>query len=335
MTRRPASATAAPSRCTSTRDDLADALRRDVRDGPHRHAQAPAAEVVLRRARLAAVRRHHPARRSTTRPGARREILEREAAAIAARTGATTLLELGSGTSDQDQAAARRAAPAPAPSSASCPFDVCEPILREPPARAGRARTRACGSTPWWATSSATSAGCRWRAPRSSPSSAAPSATSRPPAGPSSSPSWPTRWRPGDWLLLGTDLVKDPARLVAAYDDAAGVTAEFNRNVLHVLNRELDGDFAPDALRPRGPLGPRASSGSRCTCGPRATSTPASAALDLEVDFADGELLHTEISAKFTRGRIEARAGGRRPRARPAPHRRGRRLRRHPRPASG
>ena len=50
---------------------------------------------------------------------------------------------------------------------------------------------------------------------------------------------------PGDWLLLGTDLVKDPARLVAAYDDAAGVTAEFNRNVLHVLNRELDGDFSP------------------------------------------------------------------------------------------
>ena len=52
--------------------------------------------------------------------------------------------------------------------------------------------------------------------------------------------------RPGDRFLLGTDLVKDRDRLVAAYDDAAGVTAEFNRNVLHVLNRELGADFVPD-----------------------------------------------------------------------------------------
>ena len=46
-----------------------------------------------------------------------------------------------------------------------------------------------------------------------------------------------------DSLLLGTDLVKDRGRLIAAYDDAAGVTAEFNRNVLHVLNEQLGGDF--------------------------------------------------------------------------------------------
>ncbi len=52
--------------------------------------------------------------------------------------------------------------------------------------------------------------------------------------------------QPGDSLLLGTDLVKDPARLVAAYDDSAGVTAEFNRNVLLVINRELDADFRPE-----------------------------------------------------------------------------------------
>src|SRR5262249_13725069 len=50
---------------------------------------------------------------------------------------------------------------------------------------------------------------------------------------------------PGDTLLLGTDLVKDTSRLEAAYDDAAGVTAAFNRNVLSVLNRELGADFAP------------------------------------------------------------------------------------------
>ena len=53
---------------------------------------------------------------------------------------------------------------------------------------------------------------------------------------------------PGDAFLLGTDLVKDPDRLVAAYDDAAGVTAEFNRNVLRVVNRELDADFDPEAF---------------------------------------------------------------------------------------
>ena len=53
---------------------------------------------------------------------------------------------------------------------------------------------------------------------------------------------------PDDFLLLGTDLVKDPAIIEAAYDDAAGVTAAFNRNVLHVVNRELDADFVPDAF---------------------------------------------------------------------------------------
>ena len=54
--------------------------------------------------------------------------------------------------------------------------------------------------------------------------------------------------RPGEMLLLGTDLVKSPDVLVPAYDDAAGVTAEFNKNVLHVINRELKADFDPDAF---------------------------------------------------------------------------------------
>jgi L-histidine N-alpha-methyltransferase len=53
---------------------------------------------------------------------------------------------------------------------------------------------------------------------------------------------------PGDTLLLGTDMVKDTARLLAAYDDAAGVTGEFNRNVLHVLNGQLGADFDPTRL---------------------------------------------------------------------------------------
>ena len=53
---------------------------------------------------------------------------------------------------------------------------------------------------------------------------------------------------PDDYLLLGTDLVKDVARLEAAYDDSRGVTAEFNKNVLRVMNRELDADFDLDAF---------------------------------------------------------------------------------------
>jgi L-histidine N-alpha-methyltransferase len=100
----------------------------------------------------------------------------------------------------------------------------------------------------------------------------------------------------GDWLLLGTDLVKDPGTLIPAYDDAAGVTAEFNRNVLRVLNRELDANFDVAAfdhvatwnadqrwiemrLRARRPMRVRV--------------------LDLDLTFAEGEELRTEISAKF------------------------------------
>ncbi|MBE1490144.1 L-histidine N(alpha)-methyltransferase [Plantactinospora soyae] len=100
----------------------------------------------------------------------------------------------------------------------------------------------------------------------------------------------------GDWLLLGTDLVKDPGVLVPAYDDAAGVTAEFNRNVLRVLNRELDANFDVAAfdhvaiwdadqrwiemrLRARRPMRVRV--------------------LDLDLAFAAGEELRTEVSAKF------------------------------------
>jgi L-histidine N-alpha-methyltransferase len=110
---------------------------------------------------------------------------------------------------------------------------------------------------------------------------------------------------PGDYLLLGTDLVKDIDTLEAAYDDSAGVTAEFNRNVLHVLNRELDADFPTELFEHVAffdtdhewiEMRLRARRACRVTIG----------ALDLEVDFARGEELRTEISAKFTRERVQA-----------------------------
>jgi L-histidine N-alpha-methyltransferase len=109
----------------------------------------------------------------------------------------------------------------------------------------------------------------------------------------------------GDYLLLGTDLVKDVDVLEAAYDDAAGVTAEFNRNVLHVLNRELDADFPTDLFEHVAFFDPdhewiEMRLRARRACHVRI------GALDLEVDFARGEELRTEISAKFTRSRLEA-----------------------------
>jgi L-histidine N-alpha-methyltransferase len=108
---------------------------------------------------------------------------------------------------------------------------------------------------------------------------------------------------PGDRFLLGTDLVKDPAVLEAAYDDAAGVTAEFNRNVLHVVNRELGADFDPEAFehvaffdRRREWVEMRLRATRACT-----VRVPA---LGLTVRFATGEEMRTEISAKFTPRRL-------------------------------
>jgi L-histidine N-alpha-methyltransferase len=110
--------------------------------------------------------------------------------------------------------------------------------------------------------------------------------------------------RPGvDHLLLGTDLVKDPAIIEAAYNDSAGVTARFNRNVLHVVNRELDADFDVEAFdhvaffdRERQWIEMRLRAQRRMDVNvPR---------LGLKVAFAPREELRTEISAKFTRERL-------------------------------
>ncbi|MCP9275718.1 L-histidine N(alpha)-methyltransferase [Mycolicibacterium arenosum] len=111
--------------------------------------------------------------------------------------------------------------------------------------------------------------------------------------------------QPGDTLLLGTDLVKDTGRLVRAYDDAAGVTAHFNKNVLAVVNRELDADFDIDAFdhvarwnadEERIEMWLRASSPQQVRIG----------GLDLRVDFGAGEEMLTEVSCKFRPEGVEA-----------------------------
>lgn len=102
----------------------------------------------------------------------------------------------------------------------------------------------------------------------------------------------------GDWLLIGTDLVKDPARIVPAYNDAAGVTAEFNRNVLRVINRELGGNFDPEAFSHVVVWNPdREWIEMRLRADrPMRVRVPV---LDLDLDFTEGEEIRTEVSAKF------------------------------------
>ncbi|NYH54105.1 L-histidine N-alpha-methyltransferase [Nocardiopsis arvandica] len=109
----------------------------------------------------------------------------------------------------------------------------------------------------------------------------------------------------GDSLLLGVDLVKDAARLVAAYDDAQGITAAFNRNVLNVINHKLGADFDPAAFdhlarwnAEREWIEMRLRS--------RTDQRVRIADLGLEVDFAAGEEMLTEISAKFRREGLAA-----------------------------
>jgi L-histidine N-alpha-methyltransferase len=108
----------------------------------------------------------------------------------------------------------------------------------------------------------------------------------------------------GDSLLIGTDLVKDRSRLVAAYDDAAGVTADFNRNVLHVLNEQLGGDFDPDRFRHVALWNEDEQWIEMRLRAEEATEVTLTGA-DIVVQFDEGEDLLTEISAKFTPQRVQ------------------------------
>jgi L-histidine N-alpha-methyltransferase len=232
---------------------------------------------------------------------AERSILTLWSAEIADTSGADTLVELGSGTSDKTQVLLD-AMSAAGTLARYVPFDVSEATLRE---AAGRLADRYPGIDIHGVVGdldlhlhALPTDGRRLVAFLGGTIGNYPPSARR-----SFLADLVATLRPGDHLLLGTDLVKDVTRVVAAYDDAAGVTAAFNRNVLEVVNRELGGDFRPERfdhvalwnaeqqwiemrLRSRGPQTVRLS------------------ALDLDVVFADGEDLLTEISAKFTDDRI-------------------------------
>lgn len=285
-----------------TPEVLAASLRDDVREGldcrprelpPKWFYDERGCELFERITRLP---EYYPTRRE-------RAILARRAAAVAECTGADTLVELGSGTSEKTRllldamAAAGRLRRIVA-------FDVSEPTIRaatdalaaEYPGAAvhgvvgdfdhhlgllpagGRRLVAFLGST---------------------------IGNLRPHERKRFLADVAGQMAPGDALLLGTDLVKDPARLVVAYDDAEGVTAAFNKNVLAVLNRELGADFDPDQFDHVAcwvgdeewmELGLRA----------RRDQTVVVPDPGLTVELEAGEVVVTEISAKFRRPVVEA-----------------------------
>lgn len=110
---------------------------------------------------------------------------------------------------------------------------------------------------------------------------------------------------PADRFLVATDLVKPVERLLAAYDDAAGVTAEFNRNLLHVLNRELGANFVPERFA-HVALWDEPSSWVELRLRATEDMRVAIPGVDMTVTFAAGEDLHTEISTKFRTDQVAA-----------------------------
>lgn len=279
-------------------EDVLDGLTRPFKELPPKHFyDARGCELFDR---ITELPEYYPTR-------AERAILQSEAEAIVAATGAAELVELGSGTAAKTRVLLDAMANQPHPPKLRryVPFDVAESVVRAsaealveeypglrvhgvigdferhldriPPPVVGEPRIVALlggtiGNFP---------PGSRRRLLREI-------------AG---------LLGPDDRLLLGTDLVKDPAVIEAAYDDAAGVTAEFNRNVLHVLNRELDadfplGDFEHVAFFDRRNEWIEMRLRAQRACDVRVE------ALGLRVELAEGEEIRTEISAKFTPQRL-------------------------------
>ena len=103
----------------------------------------------------------------------------------------------------------------------------------------------------------------------------------------------------GDYVLIGVDLVKNAGVLEAAYDDAAGITAKFNKNLLNVLNHKLGGEFDPDLFAHR-VIYDTAETRIEMWLDSEVKQKVPMAALDLEIPFEAGEGIRTEISTKFT-----------------------------------
>ncbi len=243
---------------------------------------------------------------------AERSILQAVAPDIAARTGAAVLAELGSGSSDKTRlllSALREAgtlrAYVPVDVSESALVQAGDALAAEYPGLAVHAIVADFGLDLGLAGDGTSANGDGTAGPRLVAFLGSTIGNMEPAERASFLRRVRARLRPGDTFLLGTDLVKDPAVLVAAYDDAAGVTAAFNRNVLSVLNAELGADFDLDAFEHVALWDARhewIEMRLRSTAAQRVRVRD----LGLTVEFADGEEMRTEISAKFRRDGVRA-----------------------------
>jgi L-histidine N-alpha-methyltransferase len=252
---------------------------------------------------------------------AERAILRERAAEIAALSGATTLVELGSGSSEKtrlllDALSAAGTRPHGGPLARYVPVDVSESAVRA----AGSAVAAEYPGLDVHAVVADFDSylGVHGGSPRDGASD-------------DGSPDGPrlvaflgstignmvpgeraeflarvrSQLRPGDSFLLGTDLVKDPAVLVAAYDDSAGVTAAFNKNVLSVMNAALGADFDLDTFAHVAVWDPEAE-WIEMRLRSTATQSVRVPGVGLTVDFGEGEEMRTEVSSKFRRSGVTA-----------------------------
>ncbi|MFJ4602401.1 L-histidine N(alpha)-methyltransferase [Streptomyces griseoluteus] len=231
---------------------------------------------------------------------AEREILQNRSGEIAAASGARTLIELGSGSSSKT----RHLIDALTSVEAYVPVDVSESAL----VQAGRALT---GERPGLAVHALIA---DFTEPMTLPETPGPRLVAF--LGGTLGNLLPAErsgflagvramLAPGDGLLLGTDLVKEEEVLVRAYDDASGVTAAFNKNVLSVIDRELGADFDPDAFDHVARWDPERE-WIEMRLRSRTAQTVKIPALGMVVDFAAGEEMRTEVSAKFRREGVGA-----------------------------
>ncbi|MEV8047395.1 L-histidine N(alpha)-methyltransferase [Streptomyces griseoluteus] len=231
---------------------------------------------------------------------AEREILQNRSGEIAAASGARTLIELGSGSSSKT----RHLIDALTSLEAYVPVDVSESAL----VQAGRALT---GERPGLAVHALIA---DFTEPMTLPETPGPRLVAF--LGGTLGNLLPAErsgflagvramLAPGDGLLLGTDLVKEEEVLVRAYDDASGVTAAFNKNVLSVIDRELGADFDPDAFDHVARWDPERE-WIEMRLRSRTAQTVKIPALGMVVDFAAGEEMRTEVSAKFRREGVGA-----------------------------
>ncbi len=234
---------------------------------------------------------------------AERQILRRRADRIVALSGADTFIELGSGTSDKTrvllEAFARTGR-----LRTFVPFDVSEPTLREA-ARAiaavhPRLRVHAVVGDFEHHLAELPTGGRQLIAFLGGTIG-----NLEPAARASFLAELAGHMASGDTLLLGTDLVKDVDRLELAYDDPAGVTAEFNKNVLRVINRQLHADFDLDAFEHVASYD-LDNEWVEISLRSRFDQVVHVADLDLVVPFGAGEEMRTEISAKFRPQGVEA-----------------------------